>query len=222
MKRAGFAAVALCSLGCFPSVAQAAILDLNPTQAVFGPSYSQDGYTFTNSAGAASQELAAQTYINWIAYSSPDRNANGSNPTLVQNVGAYLGKIAFSTLTHNSAQPFSFTSIGLADGLNKGNGGQIEFTFNHISGPSTTMTVSLARGVSGLQTFYFDEHFLLNVIFTPLTTEGYWLQFDNVGLSASVAATPLPPAVALFASVLAGMSWIARRRRKPSGVLLPA
>jgi len=153
--------------------AQAGILDFALPPGVYdlGYSYSQGGYTFTNSEG---QDFS---YGNWVAYGEPSLNADDT-ADIFQN---YAG--TSNTITNDSSTPFRFTSIGLAPVYNNGTGGTVDFTFNHVGGSSDSTSVTLASGVYGLQYFSFSESGLTSVVFTPTTTEGPWVQFDEVGLS---------------------------------------
>jgi hypothetical protein len=80
-----------------------------------------------------------------------------------------------------------------------------------------TGTNSIAfRAQDASRTLDPGEQFFVNVFFTGSTPptdfrfEGVWL----TDFSPTPDAVPLPPALALFATGLAGMGWLARRRRK--------
>jgi hypothetical protein len=178
--------------------ASALIIDLAPPDALFGPSYSQDGYTFTNSI------VAGGSYANWVKFGVPQFNASNSNGDVVQNTPG-----STNTLTNVLNQPFSFTTIGLADVMNRPFGGDVLFTFNHVGGGQDSITVSLLD-ISGLQTFTFDETNLTSVVFTPTTTMGHFIQFDNVG----VAAVPEPSTWAMMILGFFGIGFMAYRRKQ--------
>jgi hypothetical protein len=196
------AAVILALVGAAVSNARAAVIDLNSPATYVGPTYSQDGYSFTHSSGGG------LSYGNWILLGAAVFNANGSNATLFQNLPGT------NTVTNNLGQPFSFTSIGLADVYNGGVGGNVRFTFNHADNTTDIVVVSLVGGIFGLQTFLFNEHNLSSVVFEALSTRGLFLQFDFIGTNAE---TPLPAALPLFATVLGAAGIVGwRRKRTPA------
>ena len=184
------------------STASAAVIDLAPPQAFYDGVYSQDGYTFTNNSPNSS------SYGNWVVQGNPQFNASNSNGDLFHNYGD-----TSTTITNNASQAFSFSSIGLASVYNDGTGGSIDFTFNHVGGGSDATTVSLIGGVFGLQTFNFAETNLVSVVFTPVSTSGGWIQFDNVGVGASVGAVPEPSTWAMMVLGFCGVGFMTYRRR---------
>jgi hypothetical protein len=194
--------------------APALIIDLAPPDSSFGPSYSQDGYTFTNSSGLL------DSYVNVLASGFPSFNASNVNGDIVQNYGSTT-----NTLTNNAGLPFSFTSIGLADAFNGAfppSGGDVVFTFNHVGGATDTTTVSLANG-PGLQIFPFNETNLTSVVFEPTTTfdvlpdigtVGPIVQFDDVG----VAAAPELSTWTMLIIGFAGLGLFASRRKSKTTI----
>jgi hypothetical protein len=148
------------------------------------------------------------SYLNWIAVGAPGYNASNGNGDLVHNFAG-----TSTTITSDANQPFSFNSIGLAGVYNDGTGGSVEFTFNHVGGGVDTSTVLLAGGVLGLQTFNFNESNLTSAVFLPLTTEGQWIQFDNITVN-SVGAVPEPSTWAMMILDFAGISAMTYRRRR--------
>jgi hypothetical protein len=186
--------------------ASALIIDLAPPDPLFGPSYSQNGYTFTNSI------VAGGSYANWVPLGVPQFNASNANGDVVQNTPG-----SDNTLTNDLNQAFSFTTIGLADVMNRPLGGDVVFTFNHAGGGQDSITISLAD-ISGLQTFTFNETNLTSVVFTPTTTTGRFIQFDDVG----VAAVPEPSAWAMMILGFAGIGAMTYRRRKQGAALYVA
>jgi hypothetical protein len=191
---AALAAAALLSGG---AKAGAIVFNLPDTIITFGP-YSQDGYTFTNSYGSGS-------YLNWVENGVPRFNAAPAADIATEWSGTS------NTITNDLGHAFVFTSIGLADGFNDGSGGDVQFTFNHVGGLSDSVTVTLANGVFGLQTFTFNETNLTNVVFTPTTTEYRLIQFDNVGVSTSV---PEPSTWAMMLAGFAGLGFAGYRKSK--------
>ena len=165
---------------------------------------------------AAAIVAAAVAYGNWIALGEPGFNANGSVADIFQNFANTT-----NTITNNSGRPFSFTSIGLADVYNQGTGGNILFTFNPAGGgaPSTTM-VTLTSGILGLQSFTFNnENNLSSVVFTPTTTNGPFIQFDNVDVSP-ITTTPLPSTWTMLIVGFIALGFFAYRGTKKGSVAL--
>jgi hypothetical protein len=197
--RLALAATALALVTAGVSGARAAVIDLNSSANYVGPTYSQDGFSFTHSSGDG---LA---YGNWISLGATIFNANGNNPTLFQNLPGT------NTMTNNLGQPFSFTSIGLADVYTGARGGDVRFTFNHVDHTTDIVVVSLVGGIFGLQTFLFNQHNLSSVVFEALSTHGLFLQFDLIGASSE---TPLPAALPLFATVLGAAGIVGWRRKR--------
>lgn len=189
--------------------ASAAPIDLAPSNAFYDGVYSQNGYTFTNTGNSTDS-----AYGNWVPDGQPQYNASNSNGDLFQN---YSG--TSTTITNDVSQPFSFSSIGLASVYNNGTGGDVQFTFNHVGGGVDTLTVTLTDGVFGLQTFAFNEANLTSVVFTPVSTDGNWIQFDNVGVDGSVGAVPEPSTWAMMMLGFAGVGFMAYRRRTQTTTL---
>jgi hypothetical protein len=94
---------------------------------------------------------------------------------------------------------FNFNSIGLASATNDRTGGDVVFTFLHVTnypidftnGTIDSITVHLQPGRTGLQTFTFNEQGVSEVFFFPITTEGNLLQFDHIDIDP--APGPFPP-----------------------------
>src|SRR5712691_10388158 len=131
------------ALGCmaFLQSATANVIDFNlPNVQYLGNTYSQDGFTFTNSSPSD------QAYGHWLGLGATAFNADGSTADIFANIG-----FTTNTITNDAGTPFSFTSIGLADVYNNHNGhtnisGSITFAFNHTDGTTDTATVSLVAG----------------------------------------------------------------------------
>jgi hypothetical protein len=188
--------------------ASATTIDLAPPTEALGFSYTQDGYTFTNS------QPVSNAYINPVLHIA-SWNASNPNGDIGQN---YAGTT--NTITNNANQAFDFSSIGLASIFNDGTGGNVTFTFNHVGGGSDSQTVTLVSGVFGLQTFAFNETDLTSVVFTPTTTSGPWIQFDDVGVNPTVAVPlhPLPLLGQMLLLALGGFGLLAYRRRNGSSL----
>jgi hypothetical protein len=194
----------LAGLVALSSIASAITIDLNLTSAWTGPSYSQDGYTFTSGVNSTS------AYLNWLLNpGSEGNNANGANPTLATNFSS-----STNTLTSDSG-PFNFNSIKLADMWNGATGGGVVFSFYHTNGSVNSSVITLAA-ISGLQTFSFNQTDLVKVVFQPTffwpAGDAMGLQFDFVNVEAS--AVPLPAALPLFAAGLGAMGLFGWRRKR--------
>jgi hypothetical protein len=192
--------------------ASATTIDLAPPTEFFGQipceCYTQDGYTFTNSAFI--NTTLAYAYFNPVLL-NPSFNASNPNGDIGQNYAN-----TSNTITNNAKLAFDFSSIGLASIYNDGTGGNVTFTFNHVGGGSDSQTVTLLSGVSGLQTFTFNETDLTSVVFTPTTTYGPFIQFDNVGVNLTdpVPLHPLPLLGQMLLLGLGGFGLLAYRRRQ--------
>lgn len=202
-KIAGLLLIA--ALTGFSAPASAVFIDLAPADFSFGPSYSQDGYTFTNS------NAVSGSYANWIPGGFPAFNASNANGDIIQ-----IGAATSNTITNDANQLFSFSSIGLANVYNNGGGGDVLFTFNHADGSMNVATVSLLSGVFGLQTFLFNETDLTSVVFTPLSTEGPYIQFDSINVN--VSAVPLPSTSAMLLLGIPALYYMAYRRRRSAAL----
>lgn len=81
---------------------------------------------------------------------------------------------------------FDLFSLDLADVYNNGTSGNVELTFTDFIG-TTSQLVTLDQIVGG-QTFMFNRSALSSFTMKGITTEGRWLQFDNVAVD--VGAIP--------------------------------
>jgi hypothetical protein len=194
-----FAAILLLGVS---TQASALVIDLAPTSTtLFGPTYSQNGYTFTDSSGLTD-------YGNWATIDNgalSSNNASNANGDIFQDFGGNSNK-----LTNNASQAFSFNSIGLADTFNEGLGGTVIFTFDHVGGASDTQTVVLTAGIKGLQIFTFNESNLTDVVFGPDAASV--IQFDNIGVDVS-SAVPEPSTWAMMILGFFGLGFMAYRRK---------
>jgi hypothetical protein len=127
----------------------------------FGPSYLQN-IVFNNAP--AILQFNGNTFGNWIAAGLPQYNADGSNadiflttPQLVSMfVGPPLGGVVPPPGGGNIAAPvnFNFNSIGLARATNDRTGGDVVFTFLHVTNyPSISQMAPLIQ----LQSIYNPE-----------------------------------------------------------------
>jgi hypothetical protein len=131
------------------------ILDFNLPDVPLLPFFryqSFDSYLFVQGAGGQTP------FVNWIALGAPEFNADGLSADLAQTAAGVI------TICRGGGCPggspvftFNFTSIGLASATNDRTGGQVAFVFDHPDGTFDTSIVTLKPGMSGLQTFSFNE-----------------------------------------------------------------
>lgn len=199
-------AMLLACITIFIGNANAANIDFDSdTSSHFGDGnpYQEDGFQISNSLNNTDGLLFwGNTNSGWSSF-----NADPNGNTLSHNHGSTT-----MTLTKVGGGLFDFNSIDLGDVYNAASGGNVLFDF--VFGNSTTLqsTVSLDNLV-GLQTFLFNHLGLSQVSWTPLTTNGQWLQLDNIVIDSSVAPVPVPAAVWLFGSALTGLVGIGKRKR---------
>lgn len=188
------------------SAAQAAVIDFDadPSSHVGnGNLYQEDGFQISNSLNVNDALLFWGNDVgNWWSQHNADPGGN----TLSHNYANTT-----MTLTKVGGGLFDFNSIDLADVYNYGNGGDVQFNFLFGNSSSSQTTVTLDNLV-GLQTFTFNLLGLSQVSWTPLTTQGPWLQLDNIVVDASVSQVPVPAAVWLFGSGLVGLMGFKRKR----------
>lgn len=158
-----------------------------------------EGFRFTNSYGQTGGLLV------WAR--SDNVNADPDGATLSHNYGSTT-----TTVVAEDASLFDLTSIDFADVYNNGTGGtfQMGWTF---ADDSTGGGVYTLDNLVGLQTFAFNAAGIKNFTILPLTTQGAWIQFDNVVLNGGGGAVPEP---ATWAMMIAGFGMVgamARRRK---------
>lgn len=119
----------------------------------------------------------------------------------------YQGTI--TTVTKDGGGVFDLFSIDLADVYNNGTGGNVELTFTDLIG-TTSQIVSLDQLVGG-QTFVFNRSALSSFTMRGVTTQGQWLQFDNVAVD--VGAVPEPATWIMMLMGFAAVGGAMRRQR---------
>jgi hypothetical protein len=162
-----------------------------------GSPYQQEGFQITNSQ---------DNYNGLLFWGTEPYNADPDGNTLSHNYGGTT-----MTLTKIGGGLFEFNTIDLADVFNNGSGGDVQFDFLFGNSSTSQTTVTLDNLV-GLQRFTFNLLGLSQVSWTPLTTEGQWLQLDHIIVDASVSQVPIPAALWLFGSGLLGLLGFNRKR----------
>jgi hypothetical protein len=186
------------------SAANAIVIDLAPSNN-FYQTYSQDGFTFTNSKNSF------DALGNWVHLPGQEHyNASNSNGGLFVNYGGTT-----TDLTATAGGTFKFESIGLADVYNQLTGGDVSFSFFGLGGSLiSSTTVTLLSGIAGLQTFNFNIAGVERVSFTAISTYGEWVQFDNVAVNGVASGVPEPSTWAMMLLGFAGLGYAGYRKRK--------
>lgn len=191
-------AAALLSLSALH--AHATVIDFNQVigfQTLPSP-YQEDGFTITNS----STNSSAMLFWGTLSY-----NADPNGNTYSHNYGGTT-----STLSKTGGGSFTFNSIDLTDVYNFGSGGSVVFDFLYSNNSTSHSTVNLPT-VAGLHTFTFDLANLTSVSWTPVGTQGNWIQVDNIVLDTTLSnRVPEPTSMALVGLGVA-MAGALRRRQ---------
>jgi hypothetical protein len=173
----------------------------------FGGSYDgyvEKGYAFTSDflGGGAPDALSS-----WGDGGVHSADPSSSSATLFNNY-----KSTTTTLMQVGGGAFNLTSIDFADVFDTGKAAPFDMTFNFVGGTSVTHSYVLDSNV-GLQTIAFGAHNLTSVSWIPTSDlpDLPWTQWDNVAIAA---VTPLPDALPLFVSALAGLALVASRRKR--------
>ena len=143
----------------------------------------------------------------WGANTSFNADADGA--TVLVNYG-----YTTTTVVSTDSSLFDLLSIDLADVYNNGNGGDVLFSF--ITGSGTTNQTITVDNLVGLQTFAFNMTGLSSFTFTPINTEGGWLQLDNITIGSAV---PEPSTWAMMLMGFGAVGLAMRRRRRSDRAL---
>ena len=189
-SKLGAAAVALAFIGAPAAAGTITFNDLTTTN--YADTYAtvtEGGLLFTNSTGTS------YDFLVWGA--TAPSNADQGGATLVNNWSD-----STTTVTRVGGGKFDLASIDLADVYNNGSGGTVRFNF--YGDTAGTFYVDLDQLV-GLQTFTFNMTGLIAFDYTPLTTQGPWIQVDNLVTELNAAPAPEP---ASWAMMLGGFGLI--------------
>jgi hypothetical protein len=153
---------------------------------VLGDTYTEDGF----------QVAKLQSNFSFGYYGTLAGSYSGST-ALFDNLS--YGEVE---LTQVGGGAFTLHSIDLAE---LGSSGATSVTF--LSNKGHSQTFNLDENRYGAETFYFDSVFerVTSVIWIQ---EDPFHQFDNI----VVTAVPIPAAVWLFGSALAGLGWMRRKQ----------
>ncbi|MEP3244857.1 MAG: PEP-CTERM sorting domain-containing protein [Sneathiella sp.] len=185
--------------------ASAVILDFETLQAggtgfAFpGSSYEEDGFTLTAPGvdGFVSPRTGSSLYA-------------GSTSLVINNV-----LNGFAALTKTGGGAFDVLSIDLAELRDGQQGpGQVTFTGEKVGGLTQNISFTLDGGENDFETFFFTSFF---TDLTSLTWDqgfSFHHQFDNINVSASISAVPLPAALPLYGAGVAFLGFIGWRKRK--------
>jgi hypothetical protein len=187
----GAAAVALAAI-CAPAAATTITFNDLTTTSSWGlyQTVTENGLLFSNSYGSSTD------FVVWGA----------NEPYNADQGGATLGNdwdSTTTTVTRVGGGKFDLTSIDLGDVFNQGSGGQVRFDFNGDS--AGTFYVDLDN-LKGLQTFTFNMTGLISFSYTPLTTQGPWIQVDNVVMDLNQSSPAPEPAS--WALMLGGFGFV--------------
>jgi hypothetical protein len=159
-----------------------------------GFSYTENGFTMTNSNGSSDAYLVWGTSSPYFP-GSTTLSHNYANTT--------------TTLSQVGGGAFTFSSIDLTDIYNQFDNITVDFTGN-LSGGGTVFQSFTTNSSQGLETFNFTNFTNLDsVTWTP--TENRLIQFDNINVNGSSTAVPEPFTV--LGTLLGAGSSVALKRR---------
>lgn len=154
------------------------------------------GFTFSGDQNASSQ-LGV-----WGQNDAANMDIGGA--AIFHNFGGTI-----TTVTKNGGGMFNLFSVDLADVYNNATGGNVELTFTDLIG-TTSQIVTLDQLIGG-QTFVFNRNALTSFTMQGITTQGQWLQFDNVAVD--VGAVPEPATWIMMLLGFAAIGATMRRQR---------
>jgi hypothetical protein len=203
-SKLGAAAVALAFIGAPAAAGTITFNDLTNTNSYdLYQTVTEGGLQFTNSNGSP------YDFVVWGATNA--YNADQGGATLAAN---YAGST--TTVTRVGGGKFDLASIDLGDVFNYATGGTVRFNF--YGDTAGTFYVDLDQLV-GLQTFTFNMTGLISFDYTPLTTQGPWLQVDNLVTELNAAPAPEPASWAMMLGgfgLIGGAMRTARRKTQLS------
>jgi hypothetical protein len=171
-----------------------------------GPVVSEGGFNISATSNLANVNQP-DVFGQWTNASGYDADPVGH--TLFVNFRNITTTIASAT---NAA--FDFKSIDLGDVYDNGSSGSIRIDWDIFGGGTGSLLVAL-DALKGLQTFVVNAIGVQAVKITGVSTPGTWLQMDNIVLNAPVvSAIPVPAALPMFLSGLAGLAALRRRKRR--------
>lgn len=204
------AALALCAIGTLMTASSA-----NATTITFG--------TFN---GPGSYEPLGSSYIEggfaFVNQLELDRWENGSVPDSdpTPSTGLFTNWAQTATvISRAGGGGFDLLSIDFDDVYNQGSpNGLLNYEYGYFGGSSGLTGSLLVDEVPGFSTILLNLANLSYFSFTP-SNDLLWVQFDNVRIAGDVV--PIPATLPLFASALAALGWVARRRARGGGSVLP-
>jgi hypothetical protein len=189
------AATLLCLMTA--SAAEATVITFDGLAAgPIGTTYTEQGYKFFNPDG---------DLFSWGVGGTHSFDHTPGSATLSQPYD-----FTATTLTRVGGGAFDLFSVDFSDTNDTDNNFSYQFVFDFVGGTSLTRIILLDEDF-GPQTLQFDYHNLLSVTWgNDPGNDPFGLQWDNV----RVSATPLPPALLLFASGLVGLGFMGLRRSR--------
>ena len=167
-----------------------------------GTTYVESGYQFVNDA-----ELAR-----W-----PNGSAQDSDPTGSTGLFTNFGPTT-TIISRVDGAPFDLLSMDIDDVYGQGSpSGPLNYEYGLFGGGIGTGSY-LVDDVPGFTAILLNLARLSYFSFTP-SNELIWVQFDNVRVGGEVV--PIPATLPLFASALAALAWVTRKRRRGAGSALP-
>jgi hypothetical protein len=150
-------------------------------------------------------------------YQNPNDNGN-LNGAITFALFSDSGGAPGIFLASGGGQNVQTTDSGLPACCGLGNAflATFDLPFDFVAAPGVTYWLALT-GAGGAQFFWLSSaHIPANARFGPGPPINPGIPPTDLAffLTSDVAAVPIPPAMALFATGLAGLGWLARRRKK--------